>query len=277
MLKQRLLVALIFLPFFVWVIFNANPWPLYTLVWVALILASLELAALIEHKGFAFPRLLVIPWVALMGVQAAWAPAGLHFAGVTLTLPMLFLLGFLAICLREVFRGDVEHGFAGMGLATFALLMLGGLGSFFPRLRQLPHGSWWFALLFTFNWVYDAGAYFGGRWFGRTKLVPRISPGKTVEGLISGLVANALVAALVCPAVLPAGMRLTPAILIPFSVVLGLLAQAGDLVESLIKRWSGLKDSAGIIPGHGGVLDKVDSSFFTAPLLYAVACWLLGV
>ncbi|NTV53525.1 MAG: phosphatidate cytidylyltransferase [Candidatus Firestonebacteria bacterium] len=160
---------------------------------------------------------------------------------------------------------------------AFALLMLGGLGSFFPRLRHLPHGSWWFFLLFTFNWVYDAGAYFGGRWWGRTKLVPSISPGKTVEGLVTGLAANALVAAAIFPAVLPAGMGLTRPILIPLAVALGLLAQAGDLVESLIKRWSGRKDSAGIIPGHGGVLDKVDSSFFNAPVLYAVACWLMSL
>jgi phosphatidate cytidylyltransferase len=276
MLKQRLIVALIFLPVFVWVIFSANPWPLWGVIWAALLMAAWELSDLIQHKGYAFPRWLVIPGVAGMGVLAALAPAGLRFSGLTLTLSSLFLIIFLAICLREVFRGDVEKGFAGMGLAAFAVLMLGGLGSFFPRLRQLPYGSWWFALLFTFNWVYDAGAYFGGRWFGRTKLVPRISPGKTVEGLIAGMVANALVAALVIPALLPAGMGLTRAILVPLSVVLGLLAQAGDLVESLIKRWSGLKDSAGIIPGHGGVLDKVDSSFFTAPVLYAVACWLLG-
>jgi phosphatidate cytidylyltransferase len=212
-----------------------------------------------------------------MVVLASLAPDGVRFWGFTLTLPVLLLLGFFAVCLREVFRGDVTGGFPNIGLAAFALLMLGGLGSFFPRLRHLPHGSWWFALLFTFNWVYDAGAYFGGRWFGRTKLAPRISPGKTVEGLVAGLAANVLVAALVCPAVLPAGMGLHPALLIPLSLCLGLLAQAGDLVESLIKRWSGMKDSAGIIPGHGGVLDKVDSSFFTAPLLYAVACWLLGV
>ena len=86
-----------------------------------------------------------------------------------------------------------------------------------------------------------------------------------------------LVAGFICPFVLPAGMGLTLPVLLVLAVCLGLLAQAGDLVESLIKRWSGLKDSAGIIPGHGGILDKVDSSFFTAPVLYAVACWLLGL
>ena len=277
MLKQRLLVALIFLPLFVWAIFSPNPWPLWALIWAALLAATLELAVLIEHQGFAFSRALVIPCVTGLVVFAALAPGGVRWGGVAVTLPALFLLGFLAICLREVFRGDSERGFTNMVMAAFALLMLGGLGSFFPRLRQLPFGSWWFALLFTFNWVYDAGAYFGGRWFGRTKLAPHISPGKTVEGLICGLAANVAVAAAVCPAVLPAGMGLTRPILIPLAVCLGLLAQAGDLLESLIKRWSGRKDSAGIIPGHGGVLDKVDSSFFTAPVLYAVACWLLGV
>jgi phosphatidate cytidylyltransferase len=276
MLKQRLLVALIFLPLFIWAIFSANVWPLWALIWAALGMAAWELGTLILHKGFAFPRYWVTGFVLAMGVLAALAPGGWRWGGVRLTLPGIFLAGFLGICLREVFRADSERGFANMALAAFALLMLGGLGSFFPRLRELPFGSWWFALLFTFNWIYDAGAYFGGRFFGRTKLVPGISPGKTVEGLVAGLIANALVAGLVCPAVLPAGMGFTRLGLVALSVVLGLLAQAGDLVESLIKRWSGLKDSAGIIPGHGGVLDKVDSSFFTAPLLYAVACWLLG-
>ncbi|NTV52594.1 MAG: hypothetical protein HGA76_06240, partial [Candidatus Firestonebacteria bacterium] len=122
MLKQRLLVALVFLPVFIWAIFSVNPWPLWILIWAALILAALELATLIEHKGYAFSRALVLPGVAAMGVLAVLAPEGFRWAGVNVTLPLLFVAGFLAICLREVFRGDSERGFGNLALAAFALL-----------------------------------------------------------------------------------------------------------------------------------------------------------
>jgi phosphatidate cytidylyltransferase len=277
MLKHRLLVALLFLPFFAWAIFAANPWPFYGIIWAGLVLATYELGRLIEHRGLRFHWAIALPVIVAMGVLSALAPEGWVWGRVTVTLPGLLLAGFLAVCLYEVLAGDTESGFSGMGTTSFALLMLGGIGSFFPRLRQLPHGAWWFYLLFGFNWMYDAGAYFCGRWWGRTKLVPRISPGKTVEGFAGGLVISALFGAGSFLFLLPAGMGLSLAGSAGLGVLMGLLAQSGDLVESMIKRWSGSKDSAGFIPGHGGVLDKIDSAFFTAPVLYVVACWLMGL
>ena len=131
MLKQRLLVALIFLPLFVWAIFSANVWPLWALIWAALIMAAWELADLIEHRGYAFPRVLIIAGVAGMGMLAALAPNGARLGGVPLTLPVLFLAGFLAICLVEVFRGDAERGFGNMALAAF--------GSLFRRALARAH------------------------------------------------------------------------------------------------------------------------------------------
>ncbi len=277
MLKQRLLVALFFLPFFTLVIFWSNPWALYGLIWASLILATLELGKLVEHRGLPFHWFVVIPAIVAVGVLASIAPDGFMWGPIPVNISSILLLAFLLTCLIEVFRGDVDKGFSGIGTSAFALLMLGGVGSFFPRLRQLPYGSWWFMILFAMNWIYDAGAYFSGRWFGRTKLVPRISPGKTVEGFVGGLLVNAAVMGLVYSTILPKGMGFTLPGIMLLAVGMGLLAQAGDLVESLIKRWSGLKDSGGFIPGHGGVLDKVDSSFFTTPFLYFVACWLLGL
>jgi phosphatidate cytidylyltransferase len=277
MLKQRLLVALVFLPIFICLIFWSNPFPLYGLVWAGLILAALELGKLIEHRGIKFHWGIAVPVIVAMGVMAAMAPEGLRWGPLVITLPVIFMAGFLAVCMQEVFRGDTDLGFTGIGTTTFALLMLGGIGSFFPRLRQLPHGAWWFALLFGMNWIYDAGAYFSGRWFGRTKLIPRISPGKTVEGFIGGLIINAMISGIAYAAFLPQGMGFSLPGIMLLAVIMGMLAQAGDLVESLIKRWSGSKDSAGFIPGHGGVLDKVDSAFFTAPVLYYVARWLMGL
>ncbi len=117
-----------------------------------------------------------------------------------------------------------------------------------------------YALLIV--WVADSGAYFSGRAWGRAKLAPAVSPGKTWAGLWGGLVACALLALLV------AGLRHLPALpLLGVTVLVGLFSVVGDLTESLCKRYAGVKDSGSLIPGHGGVLDRFDSLLAAAPLL----------
>jgi phosphatidate cytidylyltransferase len=111
----------------------------------------------------------------------------------------------------------------------------------------------------------DTGAYYTGRTIGRHKLAPRVSPGKTIEGAIGGFV-MAVVAGLLCKLVffpeIPAAHALA------LGAVLGTIGQVGDLAESLLKRGSNVKDSGTLLPGHGGMLDRVDSILFCAPVLY---------
>jgi phosphatidate cytidylyltransferase len=115
------------------------------------------------------------------------------------------------------------------------------------------------------TWATDTGAYLCGVAFGRHKLIPRISPKKTVEGAVGGLLAAGLVGWLCAQGITPI---LTSFAAVTIGMFTGLMAQLGDLVESMIKRDVGIKDSAELIPGHGGVLDRFDSMLFTVPVLY---------
>ena len=137
-------------------------------------------------------------------------------------------------------------------------------------LDRLSAAQGWILLLILAVWAYDTGAYLVGRRFGRRRFLSHLSPSKTYAGLIGGLVAAtvvtaAMLAALGQPAI--RGLVLGP--------LIGLAAQAGDLAESMLKRAAGAKDSGNLIPGHGGILDRVDSFLFAAPvaLFYVVATY----
>lgn len=276
MLKQRLLVAAIFLPVFVWMIFLPQPAVFFIFAILCLAVAVFEFGSLVQNRGLKFS------WpVALAAVTGMNAVAAFQGQGSAANLPDLAWLwglamaALLVLCLLEIAGRNSEASFQGLCATLFAILLLGGVGSFVMLLRRLPLGPWWIVLLFGCNWCYDAGAFFFGSWFGRRPLAPQISPAKTWEGFIGGLAVTAVLAVCAQIYLLPRAMGFTPAGAAGLGLGLGVLAQAGDLVESRLKRWSGIKDSAGFIPGHGGVLDKFDSSFFTAPVLYLIARLLL--
>ncbi|HED18386.1 MAG TPA: phosphatidate cytidylyltransferase, partial [Gammaproteobacteria bacterium] len=133
-------------------------------------------------------------------------------------------------------------------------------------------GAYWVLYLLVLVWVADSGAFFTGRQLGRTKLAPKVSPGKTWEGVFGGLVACALFAFayarffLGLQGAAMAGFVLVSLVTVLFSVV-------GDLLESLLKRQRGVKDSGALIPGHGGVLDRLDSLFAAAPIFLLGLRW----
>ena len=188
-------------------------------------------------------------------------------------IPLILTGSLLLIMGREIFRTDMSQSLAHMAITVFGIMYVGWLGSHLVMLRELPASRGmadamgarliFFAALVT--WATDTGAYLFGVAFGRHKLIPRISPNKTVEGAVGGLVAAGLVGWLCSRGITP---FLTPLAATTVGIFTGLMAQAGDLVESLIKRDAGIKDSAELIPGHGGVLDRFDSLLFTVPVLY---------
>jgi phosphatidate cytidylyltransferase len=126
----------------------------------------------------------------------------------------------------------------------------------------------WILLLVLGVWAYDTGAYFTGRKWGREKFLTHLSASKTYAGLIGGLVATTVVTVIMSAAI---GQPIVMALIL--GPLIGLSAQAGDLAESMLKRAAGAKDSGTLIPGHGGVLDRIDSFLFAAPVvtLYAIA------
>ncbi len=150
----------------------------------------------------------------------------------------------------------------GRGLLDWALtlapaLYVGGLLGYFPLLRLRPDGGFWVQAVLGSTWAADIAAYGVGRRWGRTKLAPSLSPGKSVEGALAGAGAAVLLAALLA-LVFPAGGRSLP-VLLGLGLLVAGAGLVGDLVESFVKRQLGAKDSSGLLLGHGGLLDRLDS------------------
>lgn len=175
-------------------------------------------------------------------------------------------------------RGVEGRPLAAVSVTVFAALYTGGTLAFAYGLRyhrftiptEPAAGTALLFLPIVLTWASDIGAYFVGRAVGRRKLIPSVSPGKTVEGALGGVVATVLATwAYVAFVLVPfAHLALRPAALVAFGVAISVFAQLGDLAESLLKREAGVKDSSRLIPGHGGVLDRLDSLFFVLPVAY---------
>lgn len=149
----------------------------------------------------------------------------------------------------------------------FGIVYIGLLGAHVCLIRVLPDGASWLIIASAITACSDSGAYFVGKRYGRHKLCPNISPNKTVEGAVGGIVSG-LVAALIFGSLLLSDFNV--AFLICTAIVLSIVGIAGDLTESIVKRGTYTKDSGSILGGHGGVLDRVDSLLFVAPVLYYI-------
>jgi len=185
------------------------------------------------------------------------------------------VLFLIAVLISQTFRfqKDFSKMLTGIGVTLLGVLYVAFLGGFLVATRvgfETTPGLSTHLLGFFFLVIFgsDTGAYFAGRAFGKHKLAPPISPGKTVEGLIGGLIAAAGFAALATWTFFPA---LPYQFSIPLAIVLAAVGVLGDLCESAMKRGSGSKDAGSIIPGHGGFLDRLDSLLFGAPILYYFA------
>ena len=160
-------------------------------------------------------------------------------------------------------------------LTTFlGLLYIGVTLSTVVSVRSLPAGEWLALFLAVVTWASDSGAYYAGTLWGKHLLIPSISPKKTVEGVFGGLLL-AILAALVAQVWFTSQLSSTDALLL--GILITISGLVGDLFESVIKRRQGVKDSGGILPGHGGMLDRLDSLLFTAPTFYYYVIWVRGL
>jgi phosphatidate cytidylyltransferase len=179
--------------------------------------------------------------------------------------PTLLTTLLCVISVPVVSRAPLEQGLKDGAMTSFGVLYLGLTLSTLSMTRLLPQGEWLIFFLLLVTWASDTGAYYVGTLFGRHLLAPRISPKKTVEGLVGGLIGAIIVAYVARWWFLPDLSGLDCLILAFLLTVAGLW---GDLTESAMKRSVGLKDSGGILPGHGGMLDRLDSLLFAAPAFY---------
>ncbi len=176
---------------------------------------------------------------------------------------LFIVLALLLLIMMQFKRRQSQGAIVGISTTLFGIIYVSWFLSFLIKIRLLNNGVGFLAAVLVITKLGDVGAYLVGSRFGRTPLLPRISPGKSVEGSIGGL-AFSVLGAIVCKPML----TFSYGHLIFIGVILGVLAQLGDLSESLMKRDSGIKDSSAMFPGMGGVLDVVDSLLFTAPVFY---------
>ena len=235
-----------------------------------IILGLSEFSKLARAQNLSLPTLLLMLCGILIGL-------GVYFKG-ELALILLLLSSFLILAYWEIKRENLAQenlpaALKSLSFSFLGLFYIAGLFSFLILIRELPQlanfdyrmGGKWMVFLYFSIWTCDTFAYFVGRAMGKHKLAPVISPRKTVEGAMAG-VFGTILAAWVSQASFLNSFSFSE--LLPIALIVGIIGQIGDLVESLLKRAAGVKDSSGIIPGHGGVLDRFDSLIFVAPWVY---------
>lgn len=280
-LGRRVAVAAVGIPIGILLIYVGG-WVLGAVLALIAFLGTREFYQMAELKSGRPFAALGAPAAAILVAFATWRPHIDDLAIAAWALTMLLLLVCMGL---TVFRRGPDGSPLTAASGTVAgFLYVGGSLAFAPLLHALPQvgggtgplGAWAGPLLLIFpitvTWMGDSGAYFSGMRFGRHKLIPSVSPKKTVEGSIGGLVVSAITGAAIAGMALHSipiwGLGAVEGALV--GLVLGAVAQVADLAESVIKREAGVKDSGSLLPGHGGVLDRFDAVLFNLPAFYAV-------
>jgi len=275
MLRQRAISAAILVPALLVALLLGRPW-IVAIIAVATAIAAYEAFALLTAAGYSSLAWFGTAFAVALVLDAALAPV-IDPNG-SLLLAVGTILAAAGAFLRRDPRDGLPTKFATVFGAWYASLLsfVIRLGDRAPDVPDSSPLGWlsadqgWILLLVLGVWAYDTGAYFAGRRFGRRKFLSHISPSKTYAGLVGGIVAATVVTALMLGGL---GQGWTGALLL--GPLVSFAAQAGDLAESMLKRAAGAKDSGTLIPGHGGMLDRIDSFLFAAPVvsLYVVAAF----
>lgn len=261
----RLGTAAIGIPILLYLMFWAPWWGFQIVVVLAIARAAHELMRITMHG---------VPALHAWGVIATVAVAEVMIHAPVAEASLALIIGVAAIGTLAGLIAPEPHEAAGVRIAWLIAgpIYVGGLLATIGKLHTLEHGGAWVLLAMWIAWASDTGAYFAGRYFGKTKLYPAVSPSKTVQGSIGGLLGS-LTGGLAAHFWFLPTLPLVDAVVL--ALVAGALGQMGDLVESLIKRSTKVKDSGHILPGHGGLLDRVDALMFTGAACLIYATWIL--
>jgi phosphatidate cytidylyltransferase len=294
-LLKRVLTAVVLIPIVLLLALSAPVFVLALVTALVALLAVQELLKMAEQYDIRPFR-----WPTYLMVAAFFVLLAVNPAGVTPLLSAANLVGaaafgaafvpflFLSLGLR---RDDLSSAFPAAMVSVFAFGYIALPLALLVQLRQQPEGGFRLLYLLLLVWAGDVFAYFVGRSVGHHRMSPRISPGKTWEGALASLLSSLIVGMLLYNYALPISTALLNAHLMQrqdgffalqkpplgatmwLSAAINIAAQLGDLVESLIKRGAGVKDSGTILPGHGGMLDRIDALLFAAPVLWYYAAW----
>ncbi len=268
-LAARFLTAAVLIPFLLAGIFWSNPVGVWALVFLATVLGLTEFYGMTMAKEPAFERAVAVVLASVLAASVYWLDTSPHlllvaFAAVTLSAFVFYLFRYREIETLSTRVNAMLSGFLYVGLLlTFVALLK----------KRGPDGGFWVLITLTVTWFGDTAAYFAGRFIGPfwpKKLYESVSPKKTVVGAFGGLAGNLLATSLAKLVYLPS-LSWTDCVLV--AIPAGMLGQVGDLCESMLKRSVGVKDSGKLLPGHGGMLDRIDALLFSAPYIYFYARW----
>lgn len=296
---QRIATAVVLIPLVLLLVLKA---PLYLIALVCALIALLAIAEFLKlatHYAVQPLAVATYAFVALFFVYVIIVSTGRTpldaTAAVLYGLAVAAALApfvFLTVAMSKT-RAELVAGYPAAAASVFAFAYIAIPMTLLVELRQLSAGAIWTIYTLLVVWAGDIFAYFVGKTLGRHRMSPRISPNKTWEGAVASVLASVIVGTLwiqhangISSWLLHMGLiarrdgmwglqppHLGPIILL--SVVVNLAAQLGDLVESLIKRGAGVKDSGAILPGHGGMLDRIDAMLFAIPVVWAYGAWRL--
>ncbi len=266
MLKERVLTALVLLPLVFWTVFGgvALAFPLFAATIV--LIAAWEWTAMMR-----WPSPLARAGFVAVTAALLWHQNGQTLATLGPMLAAASVFWLLALLWVSRYPEGAERWDRPWMMAPVGLLLL--VPTWAGLVLLHAQSPWWLIYLLLLVWGADTGAYFAGRSFGKTKLAPAVSPAKTREGLYGGLATTmAVMVAVACYLGMPMAKALPFAVV---SLITVLASVLGDLLESMVKRRAGIKDSGNIFPGHGGALDRIDSITAAAPV-FLTGWWLAG-
>lgn len=255
MLKTRILSSIIGIPLLFGLLYLGGVYwrLLFTLLALIALLEYLKMLDIGRHKPMLFPALLCLLVLLYSYLLEAWLPG------------LLFLV--LVIAGLEFVLRYPRYSWSDLALSLFGATYIGFLLSFALRLSLMPGSFWIVVLCFLITWGSDIGGYALGRLIGKHKMTPQLSPNKTWEGALGGIILAMLLAGGLGYFI---NLPLGPGYLVLVGLGGSIAASLGDLLESGIKRYLGVKDSGRLIPGHGGVMDRFDSFLLVLPLIYLV-------
>lgn len=272
MLASRILVVIVLLPIGMWVIHQGG-WAFAITVALLAGVAAWEVGSMFNRNGWQ-PSVWEMPIGAALIVLTRYA-GGMDASAWAVSLVILASMTYHLI--------DYERGrdlaASDFAISIMGMIYCGWIGGYLVSLRQLPEGMWWILLALPIVWLADSGAFAVGSRFGKHRLSPRLSPKKTWEGYWGGVITGVLAGwALAVLWMVGAGpyTLIAPWKGAVLGFILSALTPLGDLGESMIKRQVGVKDSSNILPGHGGVFDRIDSWLWAGVLGYYLVIWWLG-